>query len=361
MDDYGLDLHCRMILEEYRQNLESYGILEKVARQRVRDIIDENKLFVTGVESRIKTEKSLAGKLSLKGGKYSSIYDITDILGVRVITFFTEDVDKIAALIQGLFEIDWTNSIDKRKMLDIDRFGYLSLHYICRMPKEMFFDPEHPEVNMIRFEIQMKTVLQHAWASITHDFGYKSDVEIPSEYVRNLNRLAGVLELADEQFSQIRSEVTEYRRQVQNLVASGDFNDVALNGDSYSSYLSLSPFRKLAEKIASVNQAEIVDDNMMSYLKVFKSFGFKTLGDIEKMRSDCSDGAYRLSIHQLGSTDMDIIAASLAVRNLCIVYILKEGKGETGVLDFLDILSEGERNQKRAHRIFEQAQQINLV
>jgi putative GTP pyrophosphokinase len=262
---------------------------------------------------------------------------------------------------QSLFEIDWANSIDKRKILELDRFGYLSLHYICSVPKEKFYDPEHPEINTIRFEVQMRTALQHAWATINHDFGYKTDVEIPVEHLRNMNRLAGVLELADEQFSRIRSEITEYRREVQKLVAGGNFNDVALDGDSYSSYLSIKPFRKLAEKIASVNQAEIVDDNLMPYLSVFKDFGFRTLGDIEKMKSDCFDGAYRLATHQIGSTDLDIIASSLAARNLCIVYTLKQGRGEEGLTAFLDALGSTGKNEKRAHRLFEQAKSINLI
>jgi putative GTP pyrophosphokinase len=361
MEDYGLDMHCRMILEEYRQKLDSYEIVKRVALEQINNCLKENRLFVSGVEARIKEESSLAGKLALKGSKYASILDLTDIVGTRVITFYSDDVDKVAALIQGLFDIDWANSIDKRKMHELDSFGYMSLHYICRIPAAMFQDPDHPDVNVIRFELQMRTALQHVWATIYHDSGYKSDIEVPVEYLRNLNRIAGMLELADEQFSRMRKDITDYRRGVQSLVASGNFNDVSLDGDSYASYLSLHPFRKLAEKIASINQAEIFDDSLMPYLSVFKHLGFKTLGDIEKMKADYSDDAYRLSAHQIGSKDLDILAASLAVRNLCIVYMLKVGAGEPGLVYLFDLLDKNERNPKRAQRIIEQAKQINLI
>ena len=361
MEDYGLDMHCQTILEEYRKNLASYDLMKKIVLEQVGNSLKENNIFVGGIEARVKEEKSLAGKLALKGGKYDSILDITDIVGARVITFYTDDVDKVAALMQGIFEIDWANSIDKRKMHELDSFGYMSLHYICRIPESVFHDPGRPEINEIRFELQMRTALQHAWATIYHDSGYKSDIEVPVEHLRNLNRLAGMLELADEQFSKIRTDITEYRRGVQKLVASGDFNEVALDGDSYASYLTLQPFRKLAEKIASINQAEIFEDSLTPYLSVFKHLGFKTLGDIEKMKADCFDDAYRLSIHQVGAKDLDIIAASLAVRNLCIAYLLKQGAGEQGLVFFFDILDKNERNRKRAERIMEQARQINLI
>jgi DNA ligase D-like protein (predicted polymerase) len=103
---------------------------------------------------------------------------------MRVITFYADDVDKVASALDRLFTVDWENSVDKRKLLETDSFGYLSLHYICSVEDFPY-----------RFEIQIRTVLQHAWANIIHDTGYKSGVEIPKRYIRSLSRLAGLLEL----------------------------------------------------------------------------------------------------------------------------------------------------------------------
>ena len=126
----SLDLHCEMILDEYRERRALHERLREVVTQTLHRIVDDNHLYVTAIESRIKTEKSLAGKLELKGHKYATLDDITDILGCRIITFYTDEVDKIAALVEKTFEVDWDNSVDKRKLLDLDRFGYMSLHYI---------------------------------------------------------------------------------------------------------------------------------------------------------------------------------------------------------------------------------------
>ena len=195
---YKLDAHCQAILEEYRAHHQEFEEKTEKIRLMLKGVFEKAGLLVATIESRVKTEKSLAGKLEIKGAKYASLRDITDIIGLRVVTFYSDDVDKVASAVDRLFDVDWENSVDKRKLHEIDSFGYMSLHYICSM-----------EGFPYRFEIQMRTVLQHAWANMNHDTGYKSGVEVPREYLRNLNRLAGMLELADEQFSRIRNELTD--------------------------------------------------------------------------------------------------------------------------------------------------------
>ena len=357
-----LDMHCEMILDEYRDRLSVFSRLKEVVLDILNRTLKESHMVVTAIEGRVKTEKSLAGKLELKGSKYHTVDDITDIVGARIITFFSDEVDKIAALVERMFEIDWDNSVDKRKMLEIDRFGYMSLHYICRIPKTLYEDPQQPLLNEIRFELQMRTALQHVWANMQHDTGYKSEVEIPMEYQRSLNRLAGMLELADEQFSRIRKEINDYRRNVQSLVASGNFDEVPLNGDTFRSYCELYPFQRLAEKIATINQAELYEDSPMPYYKVLLHLNMKTVGDVERMRQECSEGAYQLALIQLAGTGLDIVAYSVALQNLCIVKILKLGFGVAGLTRMFDaIYGESAYNAQRADRIFEQATKTNLI
>lgn len=357
-----LDMHCEMILDEYRKKQPVFEKLRSIVTERLQQSLDENNIIVAGVDSRIKTEESLTGKLELKGYKYHSLDDITDILGLRVITFFSDDVDVIAAIAEKLFEIDWDNTVDKRKMLEIDRFGYMSLHYICRLPKSLYDDPVMPELNKIRFEIQMRSTLQHVWASIQHDMGYKTDVEIPREYQRSMTRLAGILELADEQFSQIRKDITEYRRKVQSLVASGNFDEVPFNGDTFRSFIALNPFRRLVEKMANINHAEVYDDSLMPYFNVLLMLKMETIGDVVRMRKEYSDSAYQLALVQLAGTGLDILASSVALQNLCIVYILKKGFGEAGLVRMFDTLyGKNDYNIQSAERIFKQAQRVNII
>lgn len=362
LEKYGLDLHSTMILEEYVEAVPVFERMRSIVRDTLEAQIKANGLYITALESRIKAQDSLAGKLELKGHKYASLEDITDILGARVITFYSDDVDKISAIVERTFEIDWENSVDKRKMHELDSFGYNSLHYICRLPKSLCDDPAHPEMNHYRFEIQMRTALQHVWATLDHDTGYKSGVEIPKEYIRNLNRLAGMLELVDEQFSLIRTNINDYRRQVQALVASGNFSEVPLNGDTFKSYLQLRPFDKLNKRIAAINQAEIHESTLMPYLQVLKDFGMETLQDVADLIKHNSDDAYQIAVFQIGNTDLDIVSSTIGIQDLCVVYILKKGAGVAGLKHMFDVLGgKSEYNKERAERVYSNAQQLSFM
>ncbi len=346
-----LDPHCESILEEYRENLPRFREVEAEVLGKLKKTFSEIGLLVAGIESRVKAEDSLAGKLELKGAKYKTLADITDIIGMRVITFYIDDVDKVASAVERLFEVDWENSVDKRKIHEIDSFGYLSLHYICSVPGFPY-----------RFEMQMRTVLQHAWANLNHDTGYKSGVEVPRDYLRNLSRLAGMLELADEQFSRIRTELTDYRRRVRSLVASGNLDEVPLDGDTFRSFLDMDPFGHLNKRIAAVNQAEIQDVPLMPFLPVFKALGCKTLGDVSGLIREFAEGAYQIACYQIGLTDLDIIASSIAPQDICIACILKRGGGKAGIRMLFDELNgPSESNEMMAEFLVEQAKDLPFM
>ncbi|MBQ9399205.1 MAG: hypothetical protein IJU27_01005 [Bacteroidales bacterium] len=361
-EKYGLDLHCTMILDEYREMLPTFELMKTVVLDMLRKELSDRGIFVTAVDARIKTEASLAGKLELKGAKYRTLSDITDILGARIITFYTDDVDKISSLAEKLFDIDWENSVDKRKILDLNSFGYLSLHYICRIPKTLFFDADHPELNDWPFELQMRTTLQHMWANMYHDTGYKSGVEVPREHLRNLSRLAGMLELADDEFSRIRTSINDYRRKVQNLVADGNFEEVPLNGDTFKSYLELKPFDSLNKRIAAINQAEIHQASMLSYLQVFKFLGLNTLGDLDRLIKEEDGDAYKYAVYELGQTDLDIISSTVALQYLCLVRILKSGGGEKDLASFFEIVNgKSSHNEARARFVIQSASNLPFM
>jgi len=362
MDNHGLDLHATMLLDDYHQELPLYKQLCQIVVEQIGQMLKDSGIEVSSLGSRIKTEASFIGKLQRKASKYHSLSDITDIFGVRVVAYYNEDVDRIASMAENLFEVDWANSVDKRKMHQFNSFGYNSLHYICRLPKEVYFDPSKPKLNEIRFELQMRTALQHVWSDIQHDIGYKSEMEMPMEYQRNLSRLAGLLELADNEFSRIRRDITDYRRRAQALVQTGRLDEVMLDGDTFRSYLQTRPFDKLNQQIAAITQAELHDVPTLSYLPVLRAIGMKTLGDVEKMIADNADDAYQLALYQLGATDIDILASTVGLQNLCIVVILKSGGGKMGLQHMFDAVNGvSAQNADLAEIVFQQAGRLSFM
>lgn len=346
-----LDPHGEQLLQQYRELRPTLQQLADEATNMLRQALREQGVYVTAIEHRVKTEKSLTGKLELKGVKYKSIDDITDLVGLRVITFYTDEVDKVAVIAQRIFDIDWQESVDKRKLHSLDSFGYNSLHYICRLRK-----------GGPRFELQMRTALQHVWSTIEHDTGYKGDVKIPNEYKRQFSRLAGMLELVDEEFSRLRTVLTDYRRQTLALVKSGQLDDVPLSRETFRSYLDLQPFDRLNHRIAAVNQAELFPVGMMPYLRVLESFGMETLGDVQHFIDENSDDAYQLALSQLAITDLDILSSSTALQYLCLVYVLKHDGGRTGLKSFYDMINgENEANGIVADLMLEQAKTLSFM
>lgn len=357
-----MDLHSEYLLEQYDALL---PVLERM-RVSVNDLLEktleDNNIEVTSVRSRIKARKSLAGKIELKGSKYSDVTDITDLLGARIITYYTDDVDRIASIVEQLFDIDWENSVDKRRLHDLDSFGYNSLHYVCRLPKQIIEDPDCPQLNTTRFELQLRTTVQHAWAAIYHDIGYKTGVEIPQEYLRQMNRLAGMLELADDEFSRIRIDIAEYRRRVQQLVRDGQLDDVKLDGDTFGSYLQARPFDSLNRRIAAISQAEIQDVSLAPYLRVFITLGCKTLGDVDRICKRYTEDAYSMARHQLGVVGLDILSSSVGIQNICIVYILAQGGGKIGLTRFFNAINgESPQNELLAESAYSLAKNLPFM
>ncbi len=345
--------HTAELLESYHEQLPQLEQLIEQASNLLKAALREQNIQLNTFEGRIKTEESLAGKLEKKGYKYRTLHDVTDVVGIRVVTYYTDDVDKVAAIAKQIFDIDWKNSVDKRKH-QLNSFGYLSLHYICYLK-------EGP-LRTIPFEIQMRTALQHVWSAIEHDIGYKGAVKLPPEFVRQFSRLAGMLEMADDEFSRLRTTMTDYRRQVQALVKSGHFSEVSLSTDSFRQFLELKPFDRLNQRIAAVNQAEIFPAPMMQFLPILESFRFTNLGDIKLFISENSEDAYQLAVSQIAITDLDILSESIALQNLCLVYAIKQGKGLYGIKAIYDTINgEQESNTALAENILHLASQLPFM
>ena len=358
----ALDMKCKMIVDAYDEKLRLYQKGKEIIVSAVEETMRGRKIKVTSMEARIKKRDSLIGKLIRKGHKYHTIDDITDIIGVRVVTLFNDDVDCVASYMEKIFDIDWAESVDKRKMHQRSSFGYNSLHYICRIPKSLYEDPQCPELNDLRFEIQMRSTLQHAWAAMEHDLGYKGVVEIPPEYVRMMGRLAGMLELVDEEFSRIRISAANYRRRMETLIKAGKLSDVLLDGDTFATYVAQRPFDKLLMRIASINQGEIQEMSFAPFFSLLKEAGLKTLQDVEDFIHVNSEDAYKFAVSQFAGTDIDIIASTVALQDLLIVNSLKNGGGKPGLVHIYDELNgKSIHNERLAEMAFKQASKLSFM
>lgn len=241
-----------LILEEYTEKKELCEKFKTAIITLLEGILSD--ISIQNISGRIKDYDSLSKKIELKK-KYTKLDEITDIIGIRVITYLPNDVDLIADKIRKEFNIDEDNSIDKR-IHEYDKFGYMSLHLVCELNDERIKLTEYKQFKNMKFELQVRSILQHSWAEIEHDIGYKHEIGIPKHIKRRFIRLASLLELADEEFQTIVRETTEYSEQVKrNDVMSLEINKITLK-----EYINTSPeLRSIRDDIAKSIQLRVRD------------------------------------------------------------------------------------------------------
>jgi len=185
----------------------------------IKSLLSNSNIKPHQISFRIKDKVSLQNKIIRKDFKYNKLNEITDLLGIRIITFFEDEIDIVAKILESEFEIDWQNSIDKRRV-DADRFGYRSLHFVVSHKKSRTKLTEYSNFKELKCELQIRSILQHSWAEIEHDIGYKGEGEIPESAKRTFYRVAALLEQADIEFVKLKKEINEFEGEIKNEIES---------------------------------------------------------------------------------------------------------------------------------------------
>tara|TARA_R110000787_G_scaffold284184_1_gene397645 strand:+ start:86 stop:967 length:882 start_codon:yes stop_codon:yes gene_type:complete len=222
---------------------------EKWARHRtfteeVQSIVTKN-LIETGVdvavvEGRTKSVESFFGKISRDDKTYSKpLEEVTDLSGCRVITYYNDDIDTVEEIIRNNFIVDERNSERKDNPANPKEFGYLSRHLIVSMNEDRLKLGEFKSFKTHKAEIQIRSVLQHAWAAIEHKLQYKNKHDIPEPIQRRLFQISAILEMADDQFKYVRRKVGTLRDEYKNEIKAGE-TTVPVNVDSVDVFLETS-------------------------------------------------------------------------------------------------------------------------
>lgn len=275
------------IIEAYKEKIALYRQFANACRLLVENLMSANDIKVHTVTCREKNVASLHEKVLRPEKPYAALTDITDLAGVRVITYFEDDVDRVADVIEREFDVDAANSIDKRANLDPDRFGYASLHFVCRLSPARAKLAEHAAFSGLACEIQVRSILQHAWAEIEHDLGYKSTTAVPRHLRRKFSRAAALLEAADEDFKALRGDLAEYAGTVEERIDE-DPQRVFLDSVSLAAFVSESAVvRKIDNAVAETVDGSILP-GIESPIELYDAplyrlilAGIRTIGDLE--------------------------------------------------------------------------------
>jgi len=228
-------------LEQLRHDYGTLRPLYKSYTDRMRTLIGEllqqHGLQVQTIESRAKSVSSFLGKVQRSDKTYRDpLREITDLSGVRIIAYYTRDVETIGQLLSREFRVDCEHTVDKTQVLGDDQFGYQSIHYILQIPPARAALTEWRAYRDLKVEVQLRTVLQHAWASINHSLTYKVDTEVPKPLRRRLHRISALLEAADAEFTELHEALSHRHAELQAGIGAGRLA-IAVDAMSLQAYL----------------------------------------------------------------------------------------------------------------------------
>ncbi|QZA81552.1 GTP pyrophosphokinase [Deefgea piscis] len=236
----------------------------------------ERKIKLLGVEighltSRAKTLTSFCEKIERKTYK-NPFEEITDFSGVRIVYLYASDRINLERLVEEEFEIH--EKVDKVSDQGVEKFGYGALHYIVSL-KELHAGARYDDLMGMNCEIQIRTILQDAWAIVAHHLSYKHEEDIPNELKRKLHALSGLFETADDQFERINNERIKYQEKIrESIIINHDLSlEAEVNLDSLMGYISW----------RFPDREEISMDSVADLLEELNKFGYKKLIDVEKM------------------------------------------------------------------------------
>lgn len=272
---------------EQRPTYEAFGVrLTDV----LHELLEQDGVGLAQVECRAKKVDSFVDKLKRKRTKYSDpLKDVTDLLGVRVVTYTLTDVARVGEILRREFNVDESRSVVKPEVADPDRFGYASVHYIVSIAPPRSGLGEWTAFAGLVAEVQVRTVLQHAWSAIDHKLNYKSATEIPRDLKRRLFRMSALLEVADEQFDEVERQASAVTAGYVDRVERGRIDDLEIDASSLDVYLRASHVAERWSRIGKEVGIEVGGDDSelerdrRDLLRMLAATGVETVGEFDRL------------------------------------------------------------------------------
>jgi len=174
---------------------------------------------VTKIEGRIKDKeecikkfhRKYQSKLEADEHPYEIKDYLSDLIGIRIICLYEDQIEKVAEVLKQRFKIiDVTDKISAVESTE-DSFGYKGLHMDLALNDQMSSLPKYQQYADYPFEVQIRSLIQDAWSVLDHKIKYKKS--IPNDLKRRINILSALFELADREFKEIRNSTLELMQQ----------------------------------------------------------------------------------------------------------------------------------------------------
>ncbi|MGL1861183.1 MAG: hypothetical protein OCC46_01530 [Pseudodesulfovibrio sp.] len=315
-------------MEEHKAWLEKVKPLYETYKEKIvvliSALIENEEVDYLTVTGRAKDVPSALDKIKRKQYKNPK-KQLTDLCGIRIITYLESDVEKIAKLIKESFTIDKHNSLDKSETLGTDRIGYRSFHFVCSIGKDRANLPEYSGYTNFFFEVQIRTVLQHAWAELSHDRQYKFSGELPASIQRQLNLYAGMLEVADQGFVDISRKIDQHIKKTDKGIEKGKYN-IEVSQYSLREYLKDKVKEHQLPITFSSSGLNQIHNEIASEIKMF---GCETISDFDDLiTTDLLDDYTKI---MPGENDIGFVRSVLMHADILKYFSLSWNHNWTGI------------------------------
>jgi ppGpp synthetase/RelA/SpoT-type nucleotidyltranferase len=226
--------HVDEVIAEFEKRKELLTSFCERTRSLISECLNDAGIRCQSIQARVKSSRKLREKYTNPKKNYRRLDDVKDLAALRIITYYEDEVDQAAKVIEREFEIDRTNSIDKRQT-DPEKFGYFALNYVCRHSETRRRDVEYKKYANVDCEIQITSILRHAWSEIQHDW-YDLRDSFPDPIKRRFSRMAALLEIAESEFLELRKKKSDYIRSV-GIQIEAQVPDVPLDPVSLKSFV----------------------------------------------------------------------------------------------------------------------------
>lgn len=243
-EQFDFARHEQAAVSEYLRVVGFYTELANSAKRIAEEALKRKCIRVHSIEARAKDPASF-GRKAAKPSKNdpgrpmypNPLHQITDQAAIRIITFFPRTIQSIDEILQSEFSV--IEHFDKgESLIEEERFGYQSVHYLVTLDSVRTSLPEYERFRTAKVEVQVRTILQHAWAEIEHDIQYKSSATIPRDIKRRFMSLAGLLEIADREFQAIQDADRDLTQRAETLISEGSLDEVEITPAALKAYLN---------------------------------------------------------------------------------------------------------------------------
>lgn len=201
-----MKLDINLLKADYDSKADDFKLLIDTVKFILQKEISRNKIKFHSVTHRVKAFDSFLDKIRRKNIT-DPFKDIHDLVGLRIVCLFLPDLKLMRDIIHREFDV--FEEDDKVDNSELDIFGYMSLHYKAKL-KVNSSSQGLDAIQETLFEIQVRTIAQDAWSSVSHYLDYKQESFLPAQLRRDFYALSGLFYVADTHFTMLRKEQLKF-------------------------------------------------------------------------------------------------------------------------------------------------------